>query len=364
MVLNLETDISISGREVRILASYDEIIRAQSSRMDKPIKWWPHYLYHFTDVNHAVSIIASEWIYDRTTVKEKKLTKTDAASQNVLNVTGDAVKHCGRLYMRPLTPPQFYMEGYKPKAVRYKDYKDANCPVPVFFLLDPVKTLNYPDVFFVECGAAGKNPKPWKSGADEYAKMNLEKIFHDGPTGHDTSILKYRRTEVLRNGGIPLRDLLIRIVCRSQAETDTLRCLIRRQCPVRYEEYSRFIMTALPDVGRHMFFNHGIYLKAVNAKEDQAILEFNEAKLRYDYSGEIRKGGVPVSIIAVLSWKNEAGQIIDRSTCQGMLDYKTHNAVVLNYGHKPSNYFTLEVQLDENLVFLKDFDIENQSIIF
>lgn len=346
------------------MATYDEIIRAQSSRMEKPIKWWPHYLYHITDVNHAVSIIASEWIYDRATVKEKKLTKTDAASQNVLNVTSDAVKHCGRLYMRPQTPAQFHMEGYKPRAVRHDRYKEANCPVPVFFLLDPVKTLNYPDVFFVECGAAGRNPKPWKSGADEYAKMNLEKIFHDGPTGFDTSILKYRRTEVLREGGIPLRDLLIRIVCRSQAEADTLRSLMRRQCPSRYDEYSRLIMTALPDVGRHLFFNHGIYLKTVNAKEDQAILEFNEAKLRYDYSGKTRKGGVLISITAILSWKNEAGQIIDQSTYQETLDYKTHNAAALNYGHKPSNYFSLEIQLDDNLVFLNDFDIENQSIVF
>lgn len=346
------------------MATYDEIIRTQSSRMEKPIKWWPRYLYHYADVNHAVSIIASEWIYDRATVKEKKLTKTDAASQNVPNVTGDAVKHCGRLYMRPLTPTQFYSEGYKPKVVRHEDYKDANCPVPVFFMLDPVKTLNYPNVFFVECGAAGRNPKPWKSGADEYAKMNLEKIFHDGPTGFDTSILKYRRTEVLREGGIPLRDLLIRIVCRSQAEADTLRSLMRRQCPSRYDEYSRLIMTALPDVGRHLFFNHGIYLKTVNAKEDQAILEFNEAKLRYDYSGKTRKGGVLISITAILSWKNEAGQIIDQSTYQETLDYKTHNAVALNYGHKPSNYFSLEIQLDDNLVFLNDFDIENQSIVF
>ncbi len=346
------------------MASYGEIIQAQCSRMNRSINWWPRYLYHFTDVNHAVSIIDSEWIYDRVSVEAKHLAKTDAASHNVLNVTGDEIKHCGRLYMRPLTPTQFYSEGYKPKSVRHERYKDANCPALVFFLLDTVKTLELPGMFFVECGAAGHYTQAQKSGPDEYAKLRFDKIFHHGPTGQDTSILKYRRTEVLREGGIPLRGLLKRIVCRSPAEKNTLLSLMHRRCPTRYEEYSRYVMTASADVGMYLFNRNGIYIKAAKAQEEYVLLEFNEASLRYDFLDRERKGPVAVEFSAVLSWKNLYGQIISNSVYHGALNYKTHNALTLSYGTKLSDYFTLEFCFEGHLVFQGDFYIGNQGVVY
>ena len=104
--------------------------------------------------------------------------KTDAASRNVLEVTGDDIKHCARLYMRPLTPTQFYNEGYKPDAVRHKDYKGADCPVTVFFLFDAAKTLSYPGVCFLEKGGAGRQIKSRCSGEEQFAALNFQKIYH------------------------------------------------------------------------------------------------------------------------------------------------------------------------------------------
>lgn len=364
MVLTLRVDTNISRREVNVLASYKEIIQEQRSRMPVEINWWPRYLYHYTDVNHAVSIIGNEWIYDRVTAEKKRLTKTDAASQNVLNVTSDAVKHCGRLYMRPLTPTQFYSEGYKPKVVRHENYKDANCPVPVFFLLDAVKTLKYPDVFFVERGAAGLTTERWKTGKDEFAKLDFEKIFHHGSEGYTSSIGQYRRTEVLRESGIPLCDLLKRIVCRSPAEERTLLSLMREQCPAQYKEYSRLIMTAPADIGRYMFNYSGIYIKKVKAKEDQVLIEFNEARLRYDRYERGDKDSIPVALTVAALWKSRAGKTIGQKSYEGILDYKVHNAVVLNYKDKMSDYLMLKIQLDGNLVFQDDFYIGNQGIVY
>lgn len=349
------------------MASYKETIQAQCNRLPKEISWWPRYLYHYTDVNHAVSIIDNEWIYDRVSAKAKRLTKTDAASQNVLNVTGDQVKHCGRLYMRPLTPTQFYSEGYKPKAVRHESYKDADCPVPVFFLLDAVKTLMCPGIFFVERGAAGLATERWKTGEDEFAKLNFEKIFHHGWEGYTPSIGQYRRTEVLREGGIPLYGLLRRIVCRSVAEARTLLYLMRKQCPLRYQEYSRLVMVASASENMYLFNRSGIYVKAARGKENQVLLEFNEAKLRYDCyerSGEIREGGVPVAMMAVISWKDQFGQVIEQNMCEGTLDYKVHNAITLNYGRRMSDCFALGLWLDNNLMFQDDFYIGDQGIVY
>lgn len=347
------------------MASYKETIEAQCSRMPRSIWWWPQYLYHYTDVNHAVSIIDNEWIYDRVTVKKQRLTQTDAASQNVLNVTSDAVKHCGRLYMRPLSPAQFYSEGYKPEEVRHEGYKDASCPVPVFFLLDAVKTLAYPGVFFVECGTAGYYTEEWKTGPKEYAALCFEKIFHHGSTGHDPSILKYRRTEVLREGGIPLRGLLRRIVCRSSAEAGTLLSLMRKQCPAKYETYSRLVVPASAYNSMYLFNRNGMYVNRANVRENQVLIEFNEAGLRYDYcehSGQSREEGVPVSMAAVISWKDRFGQIIEQSMYEGILNYKVHNAITLDYKNKISDYLTLELWLDNHLMFQDDYYIGNHIV--
>lgn len=351
------------------MTSYKEIIQAQCRQMPRSINWWPHYLYHYTDVNHAASIIDSGWIYDRATASHKHLIKTDAASQNVLQITGDKVKRCGRLYMRPLTPTQFYSEGYKPEAVRHEDYKDANCPVPAFFLLDAVKTLEYPGVFFVECGAAGYHTEEWKTGAEEYAALCLEKIFHQGSTGHDPSILKYRRTEVLREGGIPLRGLLKRVVCRSSAEKQTLLSLILKRCPAQYNEYSRLVMAAPAYIRMNLFnyYNCGMYVQRVKAQKHQVILELNESSLRYNYYarfGETQNSGVPVEMAAHLLWRDSKGQIIDAEDFYGVVDYTFHNAVILNYGRKVSDYFTLEFELEKNLMFQSDFYIGNQDVVY
>lgn len=267
------------------MAAYKDIISAQSQKLPKSISWWPNYLYHFTDINHAVSIIEKGWIYGRATVKQEHLTKTDAASQNVLNVTSETVKQCGRLYMRPLTPTQFYSEGYKPKVVRHERYKDANCPVPVFFLFDAAKTLAYPGVFFVAKGAAGYNTEVWESGVNAFAALKFDWIFHNEPT-RNPEILKQRRTEILREGGIPLPGLLRRIVCRTPAETQTLLTLIQNRCPQQYDIYKSIIICAPADTSPNMFMLHGIYVKTVNATREKVFLRFNEPRLRYDFRGD------------------------------------------------------------------------------
>ena len=290
MELTLKRDINIFRHEVIRLATYKDIIQEQSAKLPKEIRWWPNYLYHHTDINHAVSIIEKEWIYGRSIAKQNHLIKADAASQNVLSVTSSEVKQCGRLYMRPLTPTQFYCEGYKPRNVRYEDYKDAHCPVPVFFLFDAVKTLEYPGVYFVERGAAGYQTERWKTGADLFASLKFDYIFHNGPTSIG-EIFKQRRTEVLREGGIPLSGLLRRIVCRTPAEMQTLLYLIRVRCPQFYGHYQQLITLATPDTIFNMFFQHGIYVRTVRATNEGVFIEFNEPRLRYDYRKD-RKGSV------------------------------------------------------------------------
>lgn len=341
---------------------YKDIVLAQSRTLPRSINWWPSYLYHFTDINHAVSIIEKGWIYGRKTAKQAHLTKTDAASQNVLDVTSETVKQCGRLYMRPLTPTQFYSEGYKPKSVRHESYKDANCPVPVFFLFDTVKTLEYPEIFFVEKGAAGYNTEMWKSGADAFSKLKFDLIFHNAPT-RNPEILKQRRTEVLREGGIPLNGLLRRIVCRTPAEMQTLLALIQSRCPQQYDVYKSIITYASADTAPNMFMLHGIYVKTVCATSEKVLLHFNEPRLRYDFRSN-RKNSVEIPCYITIYWKGDTGEIIFKSDSQSVIDYKRHAGLNLRYTPY-STHFRLELRVDEeqHLLFCGDFNIEEHDIL-
>lgn len=344
------------------MTTYRDIISQESKKLPEEINWWPNYLYHFTDINHAVSIIKTGWIYGRTTVKKEHLTRTDAASQNVLNVTSEEVKQCGRLYMRPLTPTQYYSEGYKPKAVRHEKYKDANCPVPVFFLFDTVKTLECPDVFFVERGAAGYRTEAWKTGIDAFSTLKFDLIFHKGPTDNP-EIFKQRRTEVLREGGIPLAGLLRRIVCRTPAEMQTLLTLIQSHCPQQYNVYKPIITYASADLVTNMFLLHGLYVKTVKASKEQVLIEFNEPCLRYDALRE-RKKPVEVPWCATIYWKNSAGKIIHNSEYRNMIGYRQHAGINLRYTPY-SKDFRLEFYIDEerHLLFCGEFNIEDHSIM-
>ena len=347
------------------MATYKDIIREQSAKLPKEVRWWPNYLYHHTDIDHVVSIIEKGWIYGRSAAEEKHLIKADAASQNVLSVTSSEVKQCGRLYMRPLTPTQFYCEGYKPRVVRHEDYKDANCPVPIFFLFDAVKTLEYPGVYFVERGAAGYRTERWKSGADSFSKLKFDYIFHNGPT-QIGEIFKQRRSEVLREGGIPLSGLLRRIVCRTPAEMQTVLWLIKTHSPQLYDQYKQLITLATPDTIYSMFFQHGIHVKTIRATSEGVFIEFNEPRLRYDFL-KSRKGPVAIPWRAVIYWEDDSGNIIQRNTYTNCtLDYKQHAA--LNLGYVPcSERFRLELYFREEqkeyLIFSGRFDINEHDII-
>ena len=213
----------------------------------------------------------------------------------------------------------------------------------------------------MEKGAAGYDTGTWKSGPEAYATLNFAKIFHHGSEGYTSDIGKYRRTEVLREGGIPLTGLLRRIVCRSPAEAQTLLSLIRKRCPQQYDIYKHLIISPTVDIRSRIFNMHGIYVRAIKATTEKAVVEFNESRLRYDYNTG-RKGPVPIQMKAAIFWKDTEGHIIQNASYQGVLDYKTYNAINLNYTPF-SDQYSLELYIDDFLIFQGDFYIGEQDII-
>ena len=168
---------------------------------------------------------------------------SDNASSRVIEITNDEVASYARLYMRPKPPTQYHNEGYKTEHIRDSNF-NANCPVPIFFLLDTEKTLSLDGVKFVEKGLAGHlyETANLQSGAESFANLNFEKIYHDGPFPLGSDIKQYRHTEVIRKDGIPISDLAKGIACRSIAEKQTLLYLLKRTSPEKYIKYKDIIM--------------------------------------------------------------------------------------------------------------------------
>lgn len=61
-----------------------------------------------------------------------------------------------------------------------------------------------------------------KNGVEEFQKLQFRKIYHEGPMGMEHDITEYRHSEVIREGGFPVEPFLQCILCRTQAERETL----------------------------------------------------------------------------------------------------------------------------------------------
>jgi len=182
--------------------------------------WWPKFIFHYTDLENATSILETRCIYSREAALRAGVMKNDNASATVMGRTTDDVKTHARFYFRPRTPTQFRNEGIRAK----QDLAlESNCPVPVFFLLDAVDVLTRKDTVF--CAGSAYYGWPHLSSAVEFSAMPFDLIYHDGRCSdlERAAIVNHRHAEVLVPGQLAVdRSILRFIVCRSPAEKSTL----------------------------------------------------------------------------------------------------------------------------------------------
>ncbi|SDB66277.1 hypothetical protein [Butyrivibrio sp. INlla16] len=57
---------------------YSEIIKKNME--NAPIKWWPKYAYHFTDIRNAVNILSLGRLYSRFNAEHYDMMKNDNAN--------------------------------------------------------------------------------------------------------------------------------------------------------------------------------------------------------------------------------------------------------------------------------------------
>ena len=209
--------------EVSALRSHiDELSRALWIGTAR--SWWPRFLFHCTDIRNVVNVLESGELLSRTQVNRYGHLPVDIAAPDIINQTDTRWHDYVRLYFRPKTPTQYNNEGFRPVGQRKLG---AHCPVPVYLLFEASAVLSRQDSLFTDGNlASGVDPK---HTINELRQMPFQLIYHDTWFGSDEKqkIVYHRNAEVL----IPQRlglSTVQRILCRSQAEYETLLNLLSR----------------------------------------------------------------------------------------------------------------------------------------
>ncbi len=306
---------------------YSEIIKKNHDR--SYVRWWPQYAYHYTDISNAVEILRTGRIYSRINAGNMKLMKNDNASRQVIDMTSPEIASYVRFYFRPLTPTQFYNEGFKHYEIRYDDDKNANVPVPVFLVFDLNKLLSDPDTQFSGSSQAGYGATLHNTVA-EFEKLDFDKIYGGGvPSKEDVS---YRHAEILYPDHYEIDKSIKRIVCRNEVEKQSLCNILLDEDYHTFCRYEKKI-TVMKDA---MFENNGLFISTCDYNGDSLAIGFSNTKNKKDYLNramkkkpEIDIDSLQVSMKILFDWCNGNDGLDHREIVRN-IDYNNTQTIVLS----------------------------------
>jgi hypothetical protein len=179
---------------------------------------WPSRLFHHAPLENAVAILQSGQLLSRRDTRALGI--RDVAAQAVVNSTSTAHRFC-RLYFRPRTPTQFYIEGVRKNHECWNGELGAHAPILYMFVFSAQTVLALPDTNF----SNGNMQSPYTTYGptlEDFQQLDFTKIYHEGGIAGDHSIITARCAEVLAPSPLPLEGHLQFILCRSRAERQTL----------------------------------------------------------------------------------------------------------------------------------------------
>jgi hypothetical protein len=189
---------------------------------------WIGRLYHVTDITNAASIIHYGSIFSRKDALARGLMVNDNASAQVLGHTPPWVSDYARFYFRPRVPAFYHNEGFITRSDPSYDMYGAHCPIPVAFEFHAELILLIEGTKIADGNLASYLSGSIRTGDDlEFlANLPFERIYSDGPFPRgDREYILRRHAEVIVPNEVKLDTSLRRILCRSQAEAETLRSL-------------------------------------------------------------------------------------------------------------------------------------------
>lgn len=278
----------------------DIINRNHAAGFDIP--WWTRYAFHYTHVSNAANILISGQLLSRDSALELHVMDNDNASRQVIDVTQRHVTSRVRFYFRPLTPTQYYNEGYKHPALRYHGDEKANVPVPVFFLFDLESILASPDAVFSETSMAGSGSAAL-SGPDAFSRLNFGNIYDTG-WERIKETRSFRHAEIMLPSPFDIRSCLRRILCRNQLERTTLLNMLRHKgSAAAFNAYKDIIVCPK----REVFQNNGLFIKSCTCLDNILSLSFEDTSESRKYIRTMKERNnvenlEPVTVNLFLEW--------------------------------------------------------------
>ena len=201
----------------------------------------------------------------RSNAEKQGLLQIDSASQVVIGQTSDWVKRYVRLYFRPRTPTQYWIEGIRPKNKIY--HGTAHCPLPIFFLFDSAEVLTRSDCEFSN-GNLGSTPD-LGSNASFLRELPWEKIYSTGwHDPNDHSFTFHRNAEVIVLNELDLKGLR-QVVARTEAERETLISLLEGAAIRKWEDVISV------DHGLDLFERKWTFIESVELSDETVLLNFS-----------------------------------------------------------------------------------------
>jgi hypothetical protein len=232
-----------------------------------PLSWWPKFIYHFTDIKNAISILESGILYSRSEAIRLNLMQVDNASQDVINQTCPEYQRFVRFYFRPKTPTLFRNEGIRPVNQRELN---SHCGIPVYFCLDSMDVLSRDETEFSN-GNMGKNGVLHGNSLEFFQNIPFNLVFHEGPFKQEEkeTIINHRHAEVLLPNQISIESPLKHIYCRTIAERNSLINLLPN--PINIKWANKIKIADFPG-----FYNKKwTFVEEVVTVEDRVIFRFN-----------------------------------------------------------------------------------------
>lgn len=232
-----------------------EFIKSQQETFLGAQNWWPKYLFHFTDITNAISILEYGSLLSRNKATKLNLMRNDNANDDVISITSDEHKNYARLYFAPSTPTQYNNEGFKPHNLISDN---AHCPIPIMFIFYSAKVFVTDNLKFTD-GNLANNPNIYDN-IEDLTKLNFRLIYHRTSFSQEyrDTIINARHSEILIKDELPIKGNLKLIAVRSKAEKETLLYLMDNNT----REFYKDKIYVQPKTG--IFVNNWLYVKEVN----------------------------------------------------------------------------------------------------
>ena len=294
-------------------------------------RWIPEYVYHFTDLANAKSILSEGFVYSRKKASELGLMKVNNASKPVLDYTNDKWKSYARFYFRPKTPTQYNNEGIR-ALNQYTDLK-AHCPVPIFFLFESLPMLSMQESLF-SYGNLAVNDTVYND-IDSFKSMPFPYIYHEGSynTFYESYIKFNRHAELIVPEKCSLQ-YLKRIVCRSTAEKETFLNMLNWDSRRKYRDI------IVVDTRNNFFEGKWTYVEEVSLSKETITITFNKCRESVQFKAylEIIEDDTELKY----TWQDEA--------------YEPEQSKVFNLTNlKNPGCYELKFYLDDNLAYKGTF---------